>query len=82
MERIWIKAGGDPAKALVAACIANVVSKGFPDISGDTGGVGLWQIRNGGTSMTDPVANAKVAISVSKNGTNWSPWASHGACRV
>ena len=82
MERFWIRAGGNPAHAAVAACIANAVSKGIPDMVGNTGGVGLWQIRNGGAAMADPISNAKQAIAISHNGSNWGPWASHAACHV
>ena len=37
---------------------------------------GLWQINSihGSQSTTDPVANARAAVSISDNGTNWRPW--------
>lgn len=78
----WIQAGGNPQAAQMAAAIA-VASSGLnPDASAtasDGSGIisrGLWQIPStfNALSTNDPVANARAAIQVSSNGTDWHSW--------
>jgi LysM repeat protein len=82
MERIWIAAGGSPSRAYTAACIASRESSGRSWVVSPTNDWGLWQIHDGGYTMTDPFANAQRAIAMSNNGSDWSQWATHGLCGV
>jgi Lysozyme like domain len=82
VENIWIQAGGNPQAAAMAAAIADA-SSGLntaatytnPD---GTQTVGLWLIPTNGIppGTTDPLANARAAIQISQNGTNWQEWCS------
>jgi len=74
------KRTGFPDPALAAA-IAKAESDGRPWVSGDNGeSLGLWQIhwpahpKIDRTRLLDPTYNAQAALSVSKKGTDWSPW--------
>lgn len=89
LRDLWIQVGGDPKYADMAAAIATAESGGHPDeVSGNTNGSvdrGLWQINSihGSQSTIDPVANARAAVSISNNGSNWRPWCtawSNGRC--
>lgn len=80
VENVWIKAGGNPQAAAMAAAIADASSglnpnATFTNPDGSTG-VGLWLIDKAGMppGSTDPVANARAAIQQSKNGTDWKQW--------
>lgn len=87
LEQLWIQAGGSVVYAPIAAAVAEAESSGYAgaynvNTNGSTD-VGLWQINNGGQGMYDPLANAKRAVQMSNNGTNWRPWCtaySDGAC--
>jgi len=80
VENIWIQAGGNPQAAAMAAAIADA-SSGFnpsatrtnPD---GTTSIGLWLIPENGMppGSTDPVANARAALQLSNNGTDWTQW--------
>lgn len=78
----WISAGGNPQAAEMAAAVASASSGLNPDASitaTDGSGVvsrGLWLIPStlNGLSTNDPVANARAAIQISNNGTDWSNW--------
>lgn len=76
----WLEAGGDPAKADLATAVAMAESHGDADATHQNkdGSIdrGLWQINSvhGAQSTTNPYANAQAAVSISKNGTDWSPW--------
>lgn len=89
LEDLWKQAGGNPVYAAMAAAIAMAESGGNSDSkNGNSNGTtdrGLWQINSihGGLSTFDPNANAKAAVSISKNGTTWRPWCtawSNGKC--
>lgn len=89
LEQIWINNGGSAIFAPIAAAIAMAESGGNSDAVGSNsnGSVdrGLWQINssNGALSTTDINGNAKAAVQMSNNGTNWKPWCtaySDGAC--
>jgi hypothetical protein len=79
-ENIWIQAGGNPQAAAMAAAVADASSGLNPDVSrtnpdGSTS-VGLWLLPTNGTPVgsTDPLANARAAIQLSNNGTDWQQW--------
>jgi hypothetical protein len=82
VENYWIQAGGSPQSASMAAAVADAESglnaaanRTNPD---GTIGVGLWLIPQNGTppGSTDPLANARAAIQLSQNGTDWTQWCS------
>lgn len=80
LKDIWIRNGGNPTIANVAAAVALAESGGNPLATGHNtdGSVdrGLWQINSihGAKSTYDIDANARSAVSISSNGTNWNPW--------
>jgi LysM repeat protein len=76
LEQLWEQAGGSPAKAVMAADIAMAESGGNPNAISPTNDFGLWQINasNGALATLNPFQNAKSAIELSSNGTNWGPW--------
>lgn len=89
LQDLWKQAGGNAAVAVMAAAIAMAESGGRSDAthtnSNGTVDRGLWQINSihGAQSTLDPMANARAAVSISSNGTNWRPWCtawSDGAC--
>jgi hypothetical protein len=86
---LWIKNGGNSAAANNAACHAIQESSGNASVtsSNPDGGtnVGLWQLDTRGVgaghsiaSLQNPNTNARLAIQGSKNGTDWSQWATPG----
>jgi len=83
LEQIWVQNGGDRSKADIAAAVAQAESGGNPGASNKNsdGSIdrGLWQINSvhGSLSVFDPAANARAAIKISSNGTNWSPWVTY-----
>lgn len=89
LKDLWNQAGGNPQAADVAAATALAESGGRSDASNGNGNGsidrGLWQINSvhGAQSTFDPMANARAAIAISNNGTNWKPWCTaytDGAC--
>lgn len=85
LETIWKLAGGSPARADLAAAIAQAESGGVPSVtsSNPDGGtnVGLWQLdtRGKGTGHTiaqlkNASTNARVTVAASSNGADWSAW--------
>lgn len=80
LENLWIQAGGDPAKAKIAAAVAMAESGGVRTAqhtnSDGTIDRGPWQINSvhGAQSTIDARANADAAVAISKNGTDWTPW--------
>ena len=83
LEQLWVQAGGNAAYSVIAAAIAMAESSGKSDASNfNTNGTedrGLWQINSiwGSLSTFDPMANAKAAVEISHNGTNWHPWTTY-----
>lgn len=81
--RLWIKAGGDPKEAGRAGAVSLAESGGSDKATNNnTNGTkdrGRWQINSihGGLSTYDPVANARAAVKLSKNGRDWSPWVAY-----
>lgn len=80
LERLWTQAGGDPKYAPMAAAVAMAESGGNPNATNknSNGSIdrGLWQINSvhGSQSTYNSLANARGAIAISNNGTNWKPW--------
>lgn len=83
LQQLWIQAGGNPSYALIASAIAMAESGGNSGATdNDSNGTvdrGLWQINSvhGSLSTYNPVANARAAIQISNNGTNWTPWVTY-----
>jgi hypothetical protein len=86
LEGLWINNGGNKAVAPLAAAIAMAESTGRTDVTSANpdGGVnvGLWQLDTKGkgaghtvAALQDPATNAAVAVQGSKDGTDWSAWA-------
>ena len=76
LEQLWEQAGGSSAHAFMAAEIAMAESSGRQFATGPVGERGYWQINtnHGSLSTYDPLGNAKAAVIISANGTNWHPW--------
>jgi LysM repeat protein len=76
LEQLWEQAGGSPAEALMAAEIAMAESGGNANAISPTNDFGLWQINgsNGALATLNPFQNAKSAVTLSNNGSNWNPW--------
>jgi LysM repeat protein len=89
LEALWEAAGGSKGEAFIAAEIAMAESGGRQFAHSPTNDFGYWQINGGhGPAMAtyDPLGNARAAIAISSNGSNWLPWttytsgAYHGRC--
>lgn len=85
LEGIWIQAGGSAGAAPIAAAIAMAESGGNStatnnDSNGSTDR-GLWQVNSvhGSQSTYDVMGNARAAVAISSNGTNWSPWTTYSS---
>lgn len=80
LQKLWIAQGGAKNKSVLAAAVAMAESHGDPNAqhrnSNGTIDRGLWQINSvhGAQSTLDPYANARAAIAISKNGTDFRPW--------
>lgn len=80
LEDLWVSAGGNPKFKALAAAIAMAESGGRVNaVNHDSDGStdrGLWQINSthGSQSTFNPMANARAAVAISSNGTNWNPW--------
>jgi hypothetical protein len=79
LEALWVEAGGSAAAEVTAASIAMAESGGNQFATGTVGERGYWQINpvNGALSTYDPYGNARAAVIMSGNGTNWSPWTTY-----
>ena len=79
LEALWVEAGGSRAVEVTAASIAMAESGGNQFATGTVGERGYWQINpvNGSLSTYDPYGNARAAVIMSGNGTNWSPWTTY-----
>jgi LysM repeat protein len=79
LERLWEAAGGSPAHAFIAAEIAMAESGGNQYAHSPTNDFGYWQINasNGALATYNAFGNARSAIILSQNGTNWSPWTTY-----
>ena len=83
LEALWESAGGSPGTAFMAAEIATAESGGrqyATDADGNgTVDRGYWQVNSihGAGSTYDPAGNARAAVELSGDGTNWSPWVTY-----
>jgi LysM repeat protein len=79
LEELWEQAGGSDAQAVTAASIAMAESSGQQYATGAAGERGYWQINpdHGSLSTYDPIGNAKAAVIISDDGTNWTPWTTY-----
>lgn len=79
LESLWIREGGNPDAAFIAAEIATAESGGRAWIVSPTDDWGLWQINASHNPSDpdiylDPVVNVRTAIAISADGTNWTAW--------
>jgi len=76
LESLWIDNGGNSGAAFVAAEIAMAESSGQQFATGHAGEKGYWQISpdHGSLSTYDANGNARAAIIISDNGSNWDAW--------
>jgi LysM repeat protein len=79
LKTLWGAAGGAPAAARTAASIAMAESSGHQYTTGSFGERGYWQINpnHGALSTYDAYGNARAAVILSGDGTNWSPWTTY-----
>jgi LysM repeat protein len=80
LEQLWKDAGGSPAEAFTAAEIAMAESGGNQYALSPTDDYGYWQINaSHGPAMAtfNALGNAKAAIAISSDGTDWSPWTTY-----
>jgi LysM repeat protein len=79
LEDLWRSAGGNPADAFMAAEIAMAESGGNQYALSPTDDRGYWQINvsNGALSTYDAYGNARAAITISDDGSNWDAWTTY-----
>ena len=83
LEALWESAGGSSSTAFMAAEIATAESGGRQYATDDDGNDsvdrGYWQVNSiwGGGSTYDAAGNARAAVQISDDGTNWSPWVTY-----
>jgi LysM repeat protein len=79
LEQLWVNAGGAPSAEVVAASVAMAESGGQQYATGPNGERGYWQINpvNGSLSTYDPYGNARAAVILSHDGTDWSAWTTY-----
>jgi LysM repeat protein len=79
LEQLWEDAGGNSADAFMAAEIAMAESGGNQYALSPTEDYGYWQINasNGALATFNAYGNARSAITLSDDGTNWSPWTTY-----
>ena len=80
LEALWKAAGGSHAAAFTAAEIAMAESGGSQYALSPTDDYGYWQINasHGPAEATfNPMGNARAAIAISSDGTNWDAWTTY-----
>jgi LysM repeat protein len=79
LEQLWESAGGNPSDAFMAAEIAMAESGGNQYALSPTDDYGYWQINasNGALATFDAYGNARSAITLSDDGTNWDAWTTY-----
>lgn len=83
LEALWESAGGAPAAAFMAAEIAEAESGGrqYATLADGNGTVdrGYWQINSshGSQSVYGAHGNARAAVLISGDGTDWTPWTTY-----
>jgi hypothetical protein len=83
LEALWESAGGSPGAAFTAAEIAMAESSGqqyatMHNTNGTTDR-GYFQINSiwGALSTYDAAGNARAAVQISRDGTDWGPWTTY-----
>ena len=85
LEALWESAGGSSGAAFTAAEIAMAESGGrqYASLNNTNGTTdrGYWQINSvhGALSTYDAAGNARAAVRLSGDGTNWGPWVTYNA---
>jgi hypothetical protein len=83
LEALWESAGGSSGTAFTAAEIAMAESGGRQYATNLNGGRstdrGYWQINSvhGSLSAYGAYANARAAVLISHDGSNWTPWVTY-----
>jgi hypothetical protein len=79
LEQLWEDAGGNSADAFMAAEIAMAESGGNQYALSPTDDYGYWQINasNGALATFNAYGNARAAITLSNDGTNWDAWTTY-----
>jgi LysM repeat protein len=79
LEDLWRSAGGNPADAFMAAEIAMAESGGNQYALSPTDDYGYWQINasNGSLATFNAYGNARSAIILSDDGSNWNAWTTY-----
>jgi LysM repeat protein len=79
LEQLWEQAGGNSSDAFMAAEIAMAESGGNQYALSPTDDYGYWQINvsNGALATFDALGNARAAVTLSQDGTNWRPWTTY-----
>jgi LysM repeat protein len=80
LEALWKTAGGSSGEAFMAAEIAMAESGGEQYAVSPTDDIGYWQINQpswGALATFNALGNAKAAITISHDGTNWGPWTTY-----
>jgi LysM repeat protein len=80
LETLWEAAGGSHSEAFMAAEIAMAESGGRQYALSPTNDYGYWQINgsHGPAEATfNPMGNAKAAIAISDNGSDWDAWTTY-----
>jgi LysM repeat protein len=79
LEQLWEEAGGNPADAFMAAEIAMAESGGNQYALSPTDDYGYWQINvsNGALATFNAYGNARAAVIISQDGSNWNPWTTY-----
>ncbi|HEV2374847.1 MAG TPA: LysM peptidoglycan-binding domain-containing protein [Streptosporangiaceae bacterium] len=80
LEQLWEAAGGAHWAAQTAASIAMAESGGNQFAVSPTDDIGYWQINAptwGSLASTNPMTNARAAIQISADGSNWTPWTTY-----
>lgn len=79
---VWEANGGDKSKVVIAVAVSSAESSRNTTAISPSSDYGLWQINSsnfGWLGLTPSTAlqanpNARAAIRMSGNGTNWAPW--------
>jgi Lysozyme like domain len=83
LEALWESAGGSSGAAFTAAEIAEAESSGRQYAadynSNGTVDRGYWQVNSiwGALSTFDAAENARAAVRISHDGTDWGPWTTY-----
>jgi LysM repeat protein len=79
LEQLWDAAGGNRADAFMAAEIAMAESGGNQYALSPTDDYGYWQINgsNGSLATYNAYGNARSAIILSDDGSNWNAWTTY-----